>query len=195
MQYFLVFYATDIFILTLVVLWHINFVIWAGFGSAVLIFIYGNTDKMLINYTNNGQYNNAEDVPIFHAWKLFLFGLLVGVVDYLAALAVSMNTTTLLQMIGFSGHEDTETTTTQTTTYGAAGANTIITTVEVEDDSVKNFFKLQKLLDKWSILFGTQRVLQVAMPYAYIMILEGCVALTISLAAIFMMDSTSNPNV
>jgi len=136
-----------------------------------------------------------EDVPIFHAWKLFLFGLLVGVVDYLAALAVSMNMATLLQLIGFSGHADTDTTTTQNTSYGAGGANTIITTVTVEDDSVKNFFKLQKLFDKWSILFGTQRVLQVAMPYAYIMILEGCVALTMSLAAVFMMESGTNPNV
>jgi len=54
MQYFLVFYATDVFILTLVVLWHINFIIATGLTGAILIFVYGNTDKMLIDYTNNG---------------------------------------------------------------------------------------------------------------------------------------------
>jgi hypothetical protein len=96
-------------------------------------------------------------------------------------------------LIGFSGHSSTDTTTTQSTTYGPAGTQTITTTIETEDDSVKNFFKLQKLLDKWSILFATQRTLQVAMPYVYIMILEGCVALTFSLAAVFMMDPSANP--
>ena len=194
MQYFLVYYATDIVILTLVVLWHINFLIYMGLAACIVIFIYADADKMLISYANNNGYNNATDVPMFNAFKLFLFGLLSGVVNYLAAFAVTSNITTVLQLIGFSGHADTETTTTQNTTYGPAGTQTITTTIETEDDSTKNFFKLQKLLNKWSILFASQRILQVAMPYAYIMILEGCVALTFSLAVVFMMDSSANPN-
>jgi len=193
MQYFLVYYATDIVILTMVVLWHINFLIYMGLAACIVIFIYADADSMLINFTSNNGNNNATDVPIFNAFKLFLFGLLSGVVNYLAALAVSMNINTVLQLIGFSGHADTDTTTTQSTTYGPAGTQTITTTIETEDDSVKNFFKLQKLLDKWVILFTTQRTLQVAMPYVYILILEGCVALTFSLAVVFMMDPSANP--
>jgi len=96
-------------------------------------------------------------------------------------------------MIGFSGHDGTTTSATTTTTVNAGGITTITTTVEEDDSSSKNFFKLKKLFDKWTVLFGEQRILQVAMPYVYIMILEGCVVLTFSLALVFMGDSLSNP--
>ena len=54
MQYFLVYYATDIVILTMVVLWHINFLIYMGLAACIVIFIYADADSMLIKFTSNG---------------------------------------------------------------------------------------------------------------------------------------------
>ena len=54
---------------------------------------------------------------------------------------------------------------------------------------------MKDLLDNWPILFGTQRILQVAFPYVYILLLEFCVGLTFSLALVFMGASTNQPYV
>lgn len=109
MQYFLTYYAADVLILTGVVFWHMAFLIGIGLATAILILFNADGQTMLIKYSN-GAYNNATDVAIFKAWKFFLFGTLQGVVNYLAALAVSTNQETVMQMIGFSGHSDTSTT-------------------------------------------------------------------------------------
>jgi hypothetical protein len=57
---------------------------------------------------------------------------------------------------------------------------------------VKNFFAMKALLDNWALIFASQRILQVMMPYVYIMILEMCVGLTFSLGIIFMGNNPAN---
>jgi len=95
MQYFLTYYAADVMILTGVVFWHINFLMGMGLATAILILFNADSKNMLIKYSN-GQYGNATDVAIFKAWKFFMFGVLQGVVNYLAALAVSTNQETVM---------------------------------------------------------------------------------------------------
>lgn len=124
MQYFLTYYAADVLILTAVVFWHISFLITMGLVTAVLILFSADGKKLLIKYSN-GAYGAAGDVATFKAWKFFLFGVLQGVVNYLAALAVSENQETVMQMIGFSGHSDDDTTVTQSTSTNAGGVTTI----------------------------------------------------------------------
>jgi hypothetical protein len=116
-------------ILTLVIFWHINFLIAMGTIGAIVCFWFADqsgsvaADTMLIK-SSVGLSNAGKDptnAPLWNAWKIFLFGTLMGVVNYLAGLAISINQETLLKIIGFTGYSDTTTLATSTQTVSPSG--------------------------------------------------------------------------
>lgn len=101
------YYAMNMLVLCLTMFWHVAFLIVMGFLSSFLIF------SKIVSYENAAAANT--DVEIDKGWKLLLFGLLYGAVDYLAGQAISVNQATILQMIGFSPQVTYHTTTYATT--------------------------------------------------------------------------------
>lgn len=112
-------------ILALVIFWHINFLIVMGTVSAIVCLWYADSlgvasgDTMLIKSAVGLTAADPTTAPLWNAWKIFLFGVLMGVVNYLAGLAISINQETILKIIGFTGYSDTTTLATETQTVTA----------------------------------------------------------------------------
>lgn len=92
MHDFLTYYAWDLFILNGFIFWHVFFLIGMGAGSSLFIL-----------YKIKG-YDDGEtsDVEITVGWKLLLFGMIFGSVDYLCGMAISDNQNNLMKLVGFT---------------------------------------------------------------------------------------------
>ena len=102
-QKFLINYSLDMILVILAVFWHIGFL--SAMGLVVAYMIY-NEMKTL----GDGDVNVDIDV----AWKMMFFGTLMGAVNYLAGVAVSVNDDTIIKMLGFTPYKDEDEETTKT---------------------------------------------------------------------------------
>lgn len=155
-------YALDIAILMVASFWHVLFLISMGLVTAAFLWLKINTWNV----------GSSAALTANNAWKLLFFGVIYGVTDYLAGMALSVNKETLLKLVGFSPVLDNETSATMTTTAG-----TTITTITISQDeeSKKNWFDLYEVAENWNFLFMSQRALQFALPFVYIFMTEAAV--------------------
>ena len=106
---FLSFTAWDTLVMMLAIFFHFAVLLGTGWTIAFLII---NNIKTLWDADNASSTGN---IPIDKGWKMLLFGLIFGGIDYIAGWAVSYQKTTILEMVGFHPHEVTKTTTYTTT--------------------------------------------------------------------------------
>lgn len=173
---FLTYYAWDLFILTGFVFWHVFFLIGMGaLSSFWLMFKIQGYDEAA----------TSNDVAITVGWKILLFGLLFGTADYLAGYSVSQNQTNVLKLVGFTPYMDTEDTYTKTSQDTAGGVTTTTTWISQAVEVKKDFFAMQEILDYWGPLFIAQRVLQIGIPYFYVIYLEVPVLMVLAMLFAF----------
>jgi len=96
MNNFLRQYTFDLIVMIFAVFWHVLFLIITGFSMAVVI-------AYKINELDTAA--NGGNVDINAGWKLLLFGMFYGTVDYLAGVALEYMQTLIIQMIGYNGKE------------------------------------------------------------------------------------------
>lgn len=173
---FLIYYASDLVVLTVGIFWHVGFLIGMGFLTAYLIF-----NKMKSSFVND-----TTDIDIDLAWKLMFFGTLMGGTLYLAGTAISVKDDTIIKMVGFSPYASSSDDTTKTVSEtDSVGTTTTITTVSKIYEVKKDLFGLQEMQENWGMLFLMQRTLQIALPYLYLGLLEGAVGLVFSLLYLY----------
>lgn len=125
-------------------------------------------------------------MPIDFGWSLLLFGALNGIVNYFAAEGLIMNNDTLVKLMSFGATTEGDTSATQDITTNANGKTITTTTATTMDEEVKkDFFALYEMMKFWDTLFWSQRMLKVALPYAYIAMLELAVLMIFSLTMVF----------
>lgn len=88
-----------------------------GIVTATLIF-----QKISALVVTNGY--TTTDIDINIGYKLMLFGILYGSIDYLAGLALSVSNSTILKMVGFTAQGGTTNTTTQTISQSQVSGTT-----------------------------------------------------------------------
>ena len=136
-------YAWYQLLLELVSFWHILFIIGMGLTQSLLIAI---RIQMLDSAS-------TADVEINIGWLLFIMGMVYGATDYMAAIALSVNNDTILQMTGFMSKSGTDTTITKETTGANGDAVTTITSVTTDSETKKNFFAMEEVMSLWDSLF------------------------------------------
>jgi len=146
--------------------WHVSFLIGMGFVSSYLLLSKTNT--------LNNTYSSS-DIPINIGFGLFFYGVLYGSVDYLSGIAVSYYKGKIMKMVSFTGKEYTKTTTISMTVNDPSGQTPTTATITKYGDYFKNFLALDEMLSKWPDLFWAQHMLQIFLPYVYLMMLEGSV--------------------
>lgn len=88
-------------------------------------------------------------------------------------------------MIGFTGQFITKSSTTTTcTTTPSEGYGCVSQNIQYEADRSRNFFQLLDLLNDWTSLYISQRTVQIAVPYAYMALLESASVMALSLLAV-----------
>ena len=126
--------------------WHVFFLIGVGTIGSILIFLK-------VPFTTNAE------VGVNVGWKLFLVGFFLGVVDYIAACALTVNQDTILQMTGFLSKADSDTTITKGTYLTDDGTVTTTTSVTQNTEIKKNFFAMNDQMTAWPDLFMLQQSL------------------------------------
>jgi len=144
--------------------WHVFFLI--AMGTLVSLLIY-----MKISYTDT-----TTDVMI--GYKLFIWGTMFGIVDYIAATGLSVNDDTILMMTGFLSKADTDGEITKSSVTNADGEVTTTTTsTEYATEAKKNFFAMNDVMSMWPDLFFVQQSIQMFLPFLYIGLLEVAVGM------------------
>jgi hypothetical protein len=167
MRDFLLQYTFDLIVMIIAVTWHVLFLIAMGFAMSVII-----AYKIAALDTDA----NGGNIDINAGWKLLLFGMFYGTVDYLAGVALEYTQTLIIQMIGYNGKEGPTRSSTKSFSIPTAGGTTTTTTTisnQVEFD--KNFLALNEIANNWNIFYIAQRAMQVVTPYIFIGFIEAAV--------------------
>lgn len=77
-----------------------------------------------------------------------------------------------MKLVGFTPTADSDDTYSKTSVDGAGGTTTTYSVVSQATEVKKDFFAMQEILDYWGPLFIAQRLLQLGVPYFYILYLE-----------------------
>lgn len=108
---------------------------------------------------------------------MFLMGLLYGATNYMAAIGLSVNNDTILQMTGFMPKASSGGTNTKVINSSADGDITTYTMVSEDGETKKNFFAMNEIMNLWGDLFFFQQTLQMFLPLFYILFLESAVVM------------------
>lgn len=160
---FLVAYAIDIAVMTVVTFWHILFLIMMGVGTSATLF------SQIESLNSKAFGYDGATIPVFYGWQLLFFGMITGVTNYICGMALSVNKETILKMVGFTATLENESSATMST---AIGGSSYTITLSEDEESKKPWYDLYEVFEKWSLLFFSQRGLQIALPYAYLLLLE-----------------------
>lgn len=175
MEQFLVAFTWDIVFYAMASFWHASFTILIGWITAVYIFF-----KMapLANTNSN----------VVNGFKLMLFGVLIGTIDYLGGNATKNNMGTVLKSMGFleTTSADTSETDDITLTYTSGTLTTTTTLGADETDVTLDYEKLMYMQDKWFNFFAIQRGVQLLSPYLLMFIIEGAIASVLVLGILYM---------
>lgn len=120
---------------------------------------------------------DSSDVDINVGWLLFLMGMLYGATNYMAAIGLSVNNDTILQMTGFMHKTSGDSSATKNVFSSTDGDITTYTYVSEDVDTKKNFFAMNEIMNLWGDLFFFQQTLQKFLPLFYILLLETAVVM------------------
>ena len=160
---------------SLALFWHAFFTMTIGYLSAGYIFFkmssLAGTDAAMIN-----------------GFKMMLFGVLIGTIDYMGANATKGNMEAVLKSMGFLEHTsvitDDQAEITLTASDGSTSTTTTIGTDEV--DATLDYEKLMYMQDKWFNFFAIQRGVQLIAPYLFMLAIELAISGILFLAFIYM---------
>ena len=96
---FLTYYAWDLLVLSVVIIWHVLFIIVSGIVAA--FYLMNNMKSMITDAGNT-------DVDIEFGFKYLLFGMMMGSVNWIAGQALSINKETILKLTSFTPLADSE---------------------------------------------------------------------------------------
>lgn len=120
---------------------------------------------------------DSSDVDINVGWLLFLIGMLYGATNYMAAIGLSVNNDTILQMTGFMPKTSGDSSATKNVFSSTDGDITTYTYVSEDVETKKNFFAMNEIMNLWGDLFFFQQTLQMFLPLFYILLLETAVVM------------------
>jgi hypothetical protein len=134
--------------------WHVFYLIAMGLFTSYLLL------SKIDTLSSDATYSYAStDIPVNYGFQLFAFGALVGAVDYLGGIALSVNKTYILNMLSLYDKQKTSTTTSTTTTVDPSGYGTFTKATTKYSYRKKDLFSLFEIQDLWSNLFWSQRIL------------------------------------
>jgi len=93
---------------------------------------------------------------MIYGFKMALFGVLIGSVDYMGANAIKGNMNSVLMSMGFLAHTSVDTTESEQVTLTTSdGSTTTVTTISAdESDTTLDYAKLLYMQDKWFNFFA-----------------------------------------
>lgn len=150
MQQFLVGFTWDVVVYSIATFWHSFFTMTVGFVTAFFIFY-----KMSY-YTQ--QY--GVDMKMVYGFKLMLFGVLIGTIDYMGGNSTKNNMEYVLKSMGFLEHsyDVTDQAEKVTLTTSVSGVVTEVTNIATDEvDPTLDYEKLMYMQDKWFNFFAIQR--------------------------------------
>lgn len=132
--------------------------------------------------------NNGVDAKMVYGFKMALFGVLIGTIDYMGGNAVKGNMESVLKSMGFLTHTAVDTSESeQVTLTSSDGTTTTTTTISAnESESTLNYEKLLYMQDKWFNFFAIQRGVQLIAPYFFMAAIEAAIGGILTLAVIYM---------
>merc|ERR1711934_889489 len=178
METFLTAFTWDLVLFTMYSLFHSAYIVIIGYIGAFLI----------MNKMNTYEGDGTADIPLMYGFKCMLFGVMIGSFGYMAGNVTKGTMETIMLMLGFQGHvgsdPDSEIiTTTTTTTTGTTSSTTVPTSKESIPFDFESLILLQK---EWFNFFAIERGMQLISPYVFFMIVEACLAGTLTLTALYM---------
>jgi len=178
MQQFLVGFTWDIIVYSMASFWHAFFILSVGFVSAFFIFY-----KMRTTLTDQGV-----DAKMVYGYKMALFGVLIGTIDYMGGNATKGNMESVLKSMGFLAHSSVDTSNSEQVTLTTSdGTTTTVTTISADEtDSTLNYEKLLYMQDKWFNFFAIQRGVQLIAPYFFMFAIEAAIGGILTLAFFYM---------
>lgn len=159
--------------------WHAFFTMSVGFATAFYIFM-----KMRTRLADDGV-----DANMIHGFKMALFGVLIGTIDYMGANATKGNMESVLKSMGFLDHTSVDTSEVQQitlTTDDGAGTTSTTTIAANENDTTLDYEKLLYMQDKWFNFFAIQRGVQLLAPYFFMAAIEAAISGIVTLAIFYM---------
>lgn len=93
---------------------------------------------------------------MIYGFKMALFGVLIGTIDYMGANAIKGNMESVLKSMGFLEHTSVDTSASEQVTLTTSdGSTTTVTTISAdESDSSLDYEKLLYMQDKWFNFFA-----------------------------------------
>ena len=161
--------------------WHAFFTLSVGFTAALFIFY-----KMKYTLETHGV-----DAKMVYGFKMALFGVLIGTIDYMGGNATKGNMASVLQSMGFLEHTSVDTSESEQVTLTTADSSTspsTTTTTTISADDVTSTLDYKKLLDmqdKWFNFFAIQRGVQLLAPYFFMFAIEAAIGGILTLAIIY----------
>jgi len=174
----LVGFTWDVIVYAIAAFWHAFFTLSVGFCAAFFIFY-----KMKTTLTNYGV-----DAKMVYGFKMALFGVLIGTIDYMGGNATKGNMASVLQSMGFLEHTSVDTSESEQVTLTTSDGSTTTTTTISADDvtSTLDYKKLLDMQDKWFNFFAIQRGVQLLAPYFFMFAIEAAIGGILTLAVIYM---------
>jgi len=173
----LVGFTWDVIVYSLASFWHAFFTMTVGFVSAFYIFY-----KMKYTLTTYGV-----DAKMVYGFKMALFGVLIGTIDYMGGNATKGNMESVLKSMGFLSHTSVDTSASEQVTLTTSdGSTSTTTTISADEaDSSLNYEKLLYMQDKWFNFFAIQRGVQLIAPYFFMLAIEAAISGILVLAFMY----------
>ena len=124
MQAFLVGFTWDIIIYSIVSFWHAFYTMTVGFVAAFYIFY-----RMRYKLSSEGV-----DLKMIYGFKMALFGILIGTLDYMGSNATKGTMESVLKSMGFLTHTSTVTSASELVTLVSVVSSVTTTTTISSDD-------------------------------------------------------------
>ena len=177
MEQFLSEYTWDMMLYSMVSMWHSMFLIATGLFGAI----------WLILQITLKQSSGTGSLQV--GWKYFLFGVMLGSVNYFAGNVSENLIDEVMNSIGFYDHtvsSDDKNLVTSKTISGPEGVSTMTITETYPSSKVSfDYLKLIKMQDNWEYFFWLQRFIQMMGPYMLFGALEFGVASVLVLFFVF----------
>jgi hypothetical protein len=149
MQQFLVGFTWDMIVYALASMWHAIFTMTVGYLTCFFIFYRMKT------VLSSSEANQGADARMIYGFKMALFGVLIGTVDYMGANAIKGNMASVLMSMGFLNHTSVDTDSEDVTLTTSDGSTTTVTTIGADTvDATLDYEKLMYMQDKWFNFFA-----------------------------------------
>ena len=130
---------------------------------------------------------DGVDLKMIYGFKMALFGVLIGTVDYMGSNATKGTMESVLKSMGFLTHTSTSTAESELVNLVSVVSSVTTTTTLISDDVDSNldYEKLLYMQDNWFNFFAIQRWVQLVAPYLFLFSIEAAIGGILALAILF----------